>query len=359
MKPLQLAPGEHRLANLTDTVIDGAEVSKIKLVGCRNVRIENLRLQLVATASTVTHVNAVEVDQCEGVTFSGGSIRGACRPGETKPIGRGMMINRSREIAVEDLSIDGVGKGIVLSRVEDLILRRLDIGHFTQSGVVGGVELINLLMEGCRIHDSADVIGDAVHADLFHIWSAPTNTLVGTVRPSRNIVLRGNLLDMGQGTPIIAILIDDNRTGIGFDDFRAEDNVIISAHPVAVGLENVRSGALLRNLLLQGAPTDRRSAPDFTLDRCGVLDVRGNTAADRHGTFALYPDNVTLPEGVRPAEELDATRKAWAAKWRTAEPPSPDPRDARIAELEVEISQAQAEIAALNARIEAARAALA
>ena len=343
MKTLQLAPGEHRLANLTDTVIDGAEVSKIKLVGCRNVRIENLRLQLVATASTVTHVNAVEVDQCEGVTFSGGSITGACRPGETKPIGRGMMINRSRGITVEDLSIDGVGKGIVLSRVEDLILRRLDIGHFTQSGVVGGVELINLLMEGCRIHDSADVIGDAVHADLFHIWSAPTNTLLGAVRPSRNIVLRGNLLDMGQGTPIIAILIDDNRTGIGFDDFRAEDNVIISAHPVAVGLENVRSGALLRNLLLQGAPTDRRSAPDFTLDRCGVLDVRGNTAADRHGAFTLYPDNVTLPEGVRPAEELEAARAAWGAKWRgPPEPPPPLTLEDRVAALEARVARLEA-----------------
>ncbi|RAK68832.1 right-handed parallel beta-helix repeat-containing protein [Phenylobacterium kunshanense] len=343
MKTLQLAPGEHRLANLTDTVIDGAEVSKIKLVGCRNVRVENLRLQLVATASTVTHVNAVEIDQCEGVTFSGGNITGACRPGETKPIGRGMMINRSRGITVEDLSIDGVGKGIVLSRVEDLILRRLDIGHFTQSGVVGGVELINLLMEGCRIHDSADVIGDAVHADLFHIWSAPTNTLVGAVRPSSNIVLRGNLLDMGQGTPIIAILIDDNRTGIGFDNFRAEDNVIISAHPVAVGLENVRSGALLRNLLLQGAPTDRRSAPDFTLDRCGVLDVRGNTAADRHGAFTLYPDNVTLPEGVRPAEELEAARKAWAEKWRgPPEPPPPLTLEDRVAALEARVARLEA-----------------
>lgn len=360
----------------------GARVRSLTLSQCKDVTVRGeLRVDFKPDEKTTSGSPAVDVVESHGVQLAGLDITGGPsivgvpedhdkelpRPGDNIlgwPTGRGVSFERCSEVSLADSRIEGFHKGIAFSRSSDIDVLRNSIRRVRTSMIVGSITRARFRHNVLSDSRPWKRGGKGDHADCMHFWTKPDWAA------PEGIVVEENLMDQGEGEPLISVYFDDNRYGVGFKGVSVARNTILNGHGSGMRFESVE-GEVLDNTFLQTSGTykDAPSIEDVVAKArsdgralVNALRIAGNSLTDVNGKLApKYPDNTWRPAlGPDLAHVIEAARAAALARIS-----GPVDWQARAAELEGLLAAAngraavsEASAALLAAKVEAARAAL-
>lgn len=267
---LLLAPGEYGALVLKDRggtagaplVLRAADpsdpprLSGLTLSQARHVVLDGLVLDYRFTPGDPLHIRPFNITQSQDITIRNSLFDGDAAPGpETagSGVGYGLGIGRSKAITLEHNEIRLFHRAIVASESSDLVIRANDI-HTIRSDGMNFAQVQDVVIEGNHIHDFQTVAASGDHADMIQFWTS------GTTAPSRNIVIRDNVLNSGGAGWTQSIfmrneLVDQGKAGSDmlYRDIRIEGNVIFNAHLHGISVGETAGLVIANNTLLQNA----------------------------------------------------------------------------------------------------------
>jgi len=293
-----------------------AEFNTLTVSGSDGINFIDITVDFTPSATTLSFSSAVKISGSTDITFTGGRIEGGpAINGVTQdaleldktgnvigmPAGRGLTIENSKEITIENVDISQFHRGMVLSNSSDLVIKNNDIHNLRTSPIVGG-GLNRVTIEGNHLSETQPFRwGSVDHADFIHIWTSDSQTA-----PSTDIKIINNVIEQGDGEAILGIYLDDNANAMGFSNATISNNLIMNGNGQGLRLENVFNSKVTDNTLLQtsGASND---AP-------GIKITKGSHDLDVGGNFTAYVAtdagavNLNLHDNaiVQSASKLDA-----------------------------------------------------
>ena len=175
-------------------------------------------------------INGGEDIAIRNSVFDGDLARGVSPVADGHGWGTGLSIRNATGVTVEGSEFFGFWKGAVLTDIDNLTVRDNDLHSLRMDGL-NFVAVQNASIENNYIHDFDTAEGSTDHSDMIQFW---TN---GSDRPTRDVVIRGNTLDIGDGDWTQSIFmrneeVDNGRAGyeMYYRDITIEDNVIVNGH---------------------------------------------------------------------------------------------------------------------------------
>lgn len=295
-------PGAGFPGNVTITAADPKDrpvFNTIYLDHVSGITFDRIKVQFTPTASTKVYEPAVTVETSSDVTFTrctvtGGNAVNGIDPSTVPgpgvfdstgnvrgfPTGIAIAAYNSQDIAVTGSNISKFNVGISLSNSDRVEIRGNEI-HDTRSSPINGGSLNDITVANNYIHDinpwKFGGYGD--HGDLIHFWTNPFYRSSS----NNNISITGNFFSQGNGAAINGISIDDDNNGIGTRNLLIRDNVIFNGDFQGVILENVYSGAVVNNTLLQSSG-DATQAP-------GIRIIAGSTGLTVANNITGFVEN--------------------------------------------------------------------
>lgn len=299
-----------------------AVFNSMRIGGAENITLDGLSFDFVPDETTKEFESSLLVSKSAHITvrnsvFEGGpSVAGVpidAKPGEQGaagilglPIARGITVNWSDDITLENNDISEFTRGIILNDVDGAVIRQNEI-HDLRTSPLGGAQLNDIIVEENYFHSSHpwNFGGAGNHGDYIHFWTAPKQD-----GPSDNIVIRNNFLAEGDGDSLLGIYLDDNANKKGFTNVQIEGNVIHTGNAQAIRLEDVVGGTVYNNTLIQSSG-DANDAPRIRLedgvknvvvrDNIGSGEISGDAMEDPAGANITLSGNLlvqyTNPEG--------------------------------------------------------------
>ena len=158
----------------------------------------------------------------------------------------GLGVRASTGIKLEDNEIFNFHRGLSVSESQNLTITGNDLHSMRMDGM-NFAQVKNVLIANNSIHDFYGSPNSADHRDMIQFW---TN---GTKQPSENIVIRGNHLDIGDGSYTQSIfmrndLVDRGLAGASmfYRNVTIEENVIVNAHHHGITVGET-AGLIIRN----------------------------------------------------------------------------------------------------------------
>lgn len=164
----------------------------------------------------------------------------------------GLNIQDSAGITVEGNEIYEFNKGMVLSNSDDVRVAHNNV-HHNRVDALTFAAVQRVVIENNWLHDSRGTVLPEDHRDMIQFW---TN---GTTRPSTDVVIRNNLIDIGDGSWTQSIfmrneLVDSGKAGpeMLYRNILIENNTITNGHlhGITVGETaglTIRNNSVLHN----------------------------------------------------------------------------------------------------------------
>lgn len=270
-----------------------ASFHSLNIVGSKGLDFSGVNIDFTPTMTTYAFSPALRINTSSDISFTGGKIVGGPAINGVSPdapvgtsdstgnvlglyTGRGVSIEKSSDVTIANSDISALMKGVVLTEVTGLKVSGNAI-HDTRTGMVTGVDVSNAVIENNNIYSSNphNFSGAGDHADFIHLWTE----LSRQTSASENIVIRGNMIEQGDGQAILGIYLDDNGNGLGFKNVDISQNVILNGNYQGMRLENVFDSSVTGNTLLQTSG-EAKTAPAILLRNGSQnLDIHGNIVA--------------------------------------------------------------------------------
>lgn len=168
--------------------------------------------------------------------FDGDLASGVSAEEDGFGFGLGVTVRGGDGFVFENNEMFDFWKGIKIFESSDVVLSGNDIHSMRMDGI-NFAEVNGLLIEDNHIHDFQRTTLHWDHADMIQGWTA------GTDAPSSDIVIRGNLLDIGEGDYTHSIFMGNNLVETGqageemyFRNVTIEDNLIVNGHSHGIAL---------------------------------------------------------------------------------------------------------------------------
>lgn len=187
-----------------------------------------------------------------GVTFDGDTAKGVSTSADGFGTGSGLSVTNTTGIRIENSELSGFWRGAVFSNVNNVTVIGNEIYSMRSEGLnFSAVQ--GAVIENNRIRDFETSPTSGDHPDMIQFW---TN---GTTRPSTDIVIRGNTLDIGAGDATQSIFMRNDQVDRGlagaemfYQRVTIEDNVIVNGqrNGIVVGETaglTIRSNSVLRS----------------------------------------------------------------------------------------------------------------
>ena len=172
------------------------------------------------------------------------------------PTATGLVVRGTRGLVLENNVFTLWGRALAIDSSASVEIRANDIQAIRMDGM-NFAAVNGILIEGNRIHDFKRSLASKDHADMIQFWTA------GTKSPSKNITIRGNLLDSGIGAYTQSIfmrneLVDQKKAGaeMYYRDVLIEQNVIINAHLHGISLGETDGLTIRNNTLIHNTSSD-------------------------------------------------------------------------------------------------------
>lgn len=310
------------ITSLSDT--NPAQFHSLSITGSQGLNFVGLKVDFAPTETTMNFSSAVKISDSSDISFIGGEIKGgpsvngvpqsATELDKTGnviglPTGRGLTIERSSNVTVEDTEIHHVHRGLVLSKSSDLTIKDNHIHDVRTSPIVGG-GLNRVVIEGNHVHDSTPFRwGSVDHADFIHLWTDPD----AQTGPSTDIRIVNNVIEQGKGEAILGIYLDDNQNKLGFSNVTISNNLIMNGNGQGLRLENVFDSVVTNNTLLQTSGS--------TKDAPGIKITFGSHDLVVSGNFASYitPDAGAVGVNIEGNSLVQMNTKFEANYYTTAD----------------------------------------
>ena len=302
-----------------------ARFRTLAIVSMTGLVLRDLKVELTPDAKTQGHTPALRIANSKQILVDEVRIKGSPAisgvsedtdrnaPRNTanvigRPTARGVSIENSSDITIENSEISEHLHGIVVNGT-DITIRRNQLHHMRKSFILGTAE--RLTIEDNHLHSPQpwNYGGNGDHGDFIALWGRANQT-----SPARDIRIRHNLLEQGDGAPFIGMLIGSSP---GFTGMEITDNVLLMTGAQGIALMNV-TGVVARNTLLRtgGGPKD---APSILLRANSNVTVEDNVLTDTYRTIAkaaapsVFKRNKSLSDAVAPPAKQDQARSGWLA----------------------------------------------
>lgn len=231
------------LREVTDLVFDGLVFDYAYTVG---EPLNHRPFQVFATRRLVIKNSTFDGDEEPGINGNASPL----------PSGFALAVRASSDIRLEGNHVQNFARGLIFDDVVDIAVlgnllegMRIDGLNFAQ------VERVEITGNVIRDFRRDPLAGD--HADMIQFW---TN---GTERPSRDILIRGNLLNSGHGWYTQSIFMRNEEVDRGsageemfYQNVTIEDNVIINAHLHGISVGEVDGLTIRYNTLIHNPVSD-------------------------------------------------------------------------------------------------------
>lgn len=276
---VELLPGDYGDVSLSgyqfsSTVVissaDPAQVAEFRTLALRdmaNVQFDNIAVDFTPEEGTLEWDAAVHIRDSTGVSLTNSIVEGGnsvagisqdSKPGEQGaagieglPIARGILVSGSENITLENNDVSVFHHGILLSDSSGIDILGNEV-HHTRASTLIGSELDDITVEGNHFHSAHpwNYGGAGDHGDYIFFWTDPDQQ-----EPNSNIVIRDNVLEKGDGTPMLGIIIGDrSKEEVGTVGVVVEGNVLMDTHQVGVLLDYVDGGVVRNNTLVSSDP---------------------------------------------------------------------------------------------------------
>ncbi|MGR3371539.1 MAG: right-handed parallel beta-helix repeat-containing protein [Pseudooceanicola nanhaiensis] len=233
---------------------DPARFSRMAVQNAENVVIADLELDYVFAKGDPHHLKPFKVNNSRGITLrslliDGDVVRGGTGPANGYGHTTGFSARGVEGLTVEDTEIRTFLRGMLIHECRDILVRGNNL-HGMQADAMDFVQVSNVRIEGNFIHDFARSPESKHHPDMIQFWTAGTN------RPSRDVVIRGNLLAAGNGPWSQTIFARNEVVDRGgpeemwYRNFTITDNLIINAHLHGISFGEIDGLVVARNTLV-------------------------------------------------------------------------------------------------------------
>ena len=188
-------------------------------------------------------------------TFDGDVASGMTPADNGYGTGAGLTITNTTNTTVEGNEISSFYRGLTVSDSTGATIRGNDV-HDIRSDGMDFVQVQGLTVEGNHIHDFRTAPDSGDHPDMIQFWTA------GTTAPSTDVVIRGNVLDMGNGTWTQTIFLGNEVVSQGlagsemyYRNITIEDNVIVNGQSHGITVTNADGVIIQHNTVLHSDGT--------------------------------------------------------------------------------------------------------
>ncbi len=240
-----------------------ARLRTLKVSNVTGLSLSALHIDLTATATTPANVVSLALTNTAKVTLMGLRMTGAdavagvttdVDPKTTNskttyighPLGNAMYIKQTRNLRITGNQITGFQRGITLVEGSDVLVSDNDI-HDLRGTPFRSVSVDRIAVRSNRFHSFHPVNfgGYGDHAD--HIIFQPSKNRPD---PVRDIIIEGNLLQQGEGEPILGIVLASRPGWPGYERVLIQNNILRNSDGAGIVLEGVRNGVVRRNTLV-------------------------------------------------------------------------------------------------------------
>ena len=301
-----------------------ATLHSLTILGSSHIHVDDVNVNFVPTATTVSFSTAVLITGSTSITLSHGAITGgnaingvaqtAGRLDSTGnvrglPTGDGVSIQKSSGVTVDHMNISHLNAGLGMGSSDHITITNNDIHDLRRTAIAGG-SVSDVTIDSNHLHDShpwrwgQTPVGD--HADFIAFWTDPTTQSTA----SDNIKVSNNLMEQGKGTAILGMWFQGQYGNLGFTNVTVENNTILNGNFQGITLKGVDGAKVDHNTLLQTSG-DAKSAPSILLNAnvqhaqisdnitSAVNDLSGTTgsAANVIGVNKIVQDNNSSAAG--------------------------------------------------------------
>lgn len=245
--------------------------------------------QIIDSVSIVIRNSLFDGDEARGLSVTDNGFGTAF----------GLSVRGTRGFTFEDNEIRGFYRGLIVSQCQDILIRGNDLHDMRMDGM-NFAEVVALVIEDNHIHDFNRSLDSGDHADMIQFWTGSTSS------PSRDITIRNNVLNSGEGwyTQSIFIrneLVDTGRAGdeMFYRNIVIEHNVILNAHAHGITVGETDGLRISNNTLVRNASSEGPQAnPNLWTPQIRVstearnVDILRNVTAKIAGQQAQVDWNV-------------------------------------------------------------------
>lgn len=331
---IELAPGNYGRLDLRRLVMpdgqplvlrgapgqDAPVLTSLRLREVENLVLENLVFDYTFTPGDRRHMRPFQIISSRGVTvrhclFDGDVARGVSTRSDGFGTAFGLTMRRSDQVTLESSEIRGFFRGLVVASSSHINILGNDLHDIRMDGM-NFAQVDGVRIERNYIHDFRRSLTSGDHADMIQFWTK------GTTEPSRDIVIRDNVLNSGGGWYTQSIfmrneMVDQGDAGaeMYYRNVLITDNVIINAHLHGVTLGATDGAIVSNNTVIRNARSQgERDNVDLWNPRISVARRSHNVQILRNVTSRIvgyedqddwvFADNVMVQDQGRLARGL-------------------------------------------------------
>ncbi|MGL4489888.1 MAG: right-handed parallel beta-helix repeat-containing protein, partial [Rhizobiaceae bacterium] len=251
---------------LSEDAQNPAVFSGLDLRGAANLTFEGVVFDYVFAAGDFIFEQPFKISDSQNITIRNSSFDGDVAVGVSAvddgyAYAVGLAIRGSDGVIVEDNSVSQFHRGMTVLESSNISVVGNDI-HAIRSDGMDFAEVVGVLIEGNHLHDFVASAASADHRDMIQFWTT------GTDQPSRDIVIRNNILDVGAGDYTQSIfmrneLVDQGLAGaeMFYRNVLIENNFIVNGHLHGIAIGET-AGLIIRDNSVLHADGGAIDGPD-------------------------------------------------------------------------------------------------
>jgi len=177
--------------------VNPAVFSGVDVRGASNLTFDGITFDYTFSTGDPIYFRPFQFNGCDNITirnstFDGDVAKGVSAQADGLGYAFGLVVGNSTGVMVENNEIFGFYRGVVMGGNTGTVVRGNELHSIRMDGM-NFVQMQNAVIEDNYIHDffRSKLAGD--HADMIQFW---TN---GSTKPSTDIIIRNNILDIGDG----------------------------------------------------------------------------------------------------------------------------------------------------------------
>lgn len=305
-----IAPGDGQVTIRSADPTNPASIGGLALREAGGLVFEQLHFKYQYSDGDPSNIRPFLIRDSRDITFRDSIFEGSLV--DEYGHGFGLSFRSSSSILVENNEFFNWTRGLLFNSTESISVLGNEV-HSIRSDGMNFAQVQNVLIENNHIHSFRGDPTSGDHRDMIQFWTA------GTSAPSTDIVIRNNLLDIGEGSRTQSIfmrneLVDSRGAGseMYYKNILIEGNIIYNAHShgITVGETDglvIRQNSVLRHEGELHGASGAATAPvirvaedssEVVIEKNVVARIVGGSdqaSWSRSGNVLVQDDNLQLP----------------------------------------------------------------
>ena len=260
-------------SNVTITSADPAHAASfigIDLRGVTNLTLDGLRFDYTFAKGDPIYERPFTVTGGQNIailnsTFDGDVAKGVSTAANGYGYAIGLSVRGVTNATVEGNEFSNFHRGLVVNDSKQVVVVGNDVHSMRMDGM-NFSDVQGAVIEGNRIHDFRGSPTSVDHSDMIQFWTS------GTKEPSTDIVIRGNVLDIGSGSATQSIFMRNDMVDRGlagkemyYRNVTIENNVITNGHMHGITVGET-AGLVIKNNSVLHADGGKQDGADDSVE---------------------------------------------------------------------------------------------